>query len=72
MMYLRDKIEWSTFFDQLTRIATSMDELKRDEIKLTPLAQKWRERNNDITIMCISVIQLPCHQVENFFDLLNK
>ena len=61
VMYLRDKIQWSTFFDQLTRIATLMDELNRDEDKLTPLAQRWRERNNDIIVMCISTIQMPCH-----------
>jgi len=72
VIYLRDKIQWSTFFDQLIRTIALMDELNRDEVILTPLAQKWRERNNDITLMCISVIQLPCHQVEKFFDLLNK
>ena len=71
-MYLRDKIQWSTFFDQLIRITTLMDELNRDKDKLTPLAQKWRERNNDITTMCISVVQMPYHQVEKIFDFLNK
>lgn len=49
-----------------------MDELNRDEVKLTPLAQKWRERNNDIRFMCISSIQMPCHHIEKIFDLLNK
>ena len=49
-----------------------MDELNRDKDKLTLLAQKWRERNNDITIICISTVQMPYHQVEKIFDLLNK
>ena len=71
-MYLMDRIEWPSFFDQLARIAQIRDELKRDEVKLRPLVQKWTERNNDITSMCISVIELPYHQIENFFDLLTK
>ena len=29
-------------------------------------------RNSDITLMCISVINLTCHQLEKVFDLLNK
>ena len=45
---------------------------KKDEDNLKPIVQKWGERNNDITIMCIFVIQLPCHQIENIFDFLNK
>ena len=40
MIHLRDKIQWSTFFDQLVRIVALMDELNRDGVKLTPLAQK--------------------------------
>ena len=32
----------------------------------------WTERNNDITAMCISIIQLLCHQIEKIFNLLNK
>ena len=31
--------------------------------------QKWSERSNDITVMCISFIQLPCHQIEKIFDI---
>lgn len=71
-MYLIDRIEWSTFYDQLARVAAIQDEIKGDEDKLIPLVQKWTERNNDVTAMCIFVIQLPCHQIENIFDLLNK
>ena len=70
-MYLMDRLEWPTFFDQLARIIAIRDELKRDEVKCRPLVQKWIERNNDITAMCIFVIQLPCHQIEKIFDLLS-
>lgn len=72
VIYLRDKIQWSTFYDQLTRIITFLDELNKEKDRLTSLAQKWRERNNDITIICISTIQMPYHQVQKIFDLLNK
>ena len=72
MMYFIDRIEWTTFFDLLERIATIRDELKGNKDRLKPLVQKWTERNNDITIMYISVIQPPCHQIEKIFDLLNK
>lgn len=71
-MYLRDKIGWSAFYDQLIRNMTLMDELNNDKARLTLLAQKWKERNNDITLMCISIIKMPYHQIEFFFDLLNK
>ena len=37
VIYLTDKIEWSAFFDQLTRLIALMEELNRDEVKLTPL-----------------------------------
>lgn len=37
VIYLKDKIEWPNFFDQLARIATILDELKRDEIRLRTL-----------------------------------
>ena len=66
-MYLIDRIEWPSFFVQLARIAEI-----RDEVKFRPLVQKWIKRNNDITVVCISIIQLPCHQIEKIFDLLTK
>ena len=72
ILYLVDKIEWPTFYDQLARIIDIWDEIKRDEDNLRPIVQKWSERNNDITIMCISVIQLPCHQIEKIFDILSN
>ncbi len=70
--YLRDKIQWSTFYDQLTRIVTLMDELNKEKDGLDSLAQKWRQRNNDVTIICMSTVQMPYHQVERIFDLLNQ
>ena len=72
IMYLVDRIEWQAFYDQLARIVAIWDEIKGDEDKLKPIVQKWSERNNGITTMCISVIQLPCHQIENIFHFLNK
>ena len=71
-MYLVDRIEWPSFFDILVEIAAISDELKRNEAIFKPLVQKWIEKNNDITIMCISVIQLSCHQIEKTFELLSK
>lgn len=71
-MYLVDRIEWKEFYDQLTRIVTIWDEIKGDEDNLKPIVQKQNERNNDITSMCISVIQLPCHQIEKIFYFLNR
>ena len=60
-MYMVDRVEWSSFFDLLAGITTARDELKRKEAIFKPLVQKWTERNSDITLMCISVIQLTCH-----------
>ena len=37
IMYLIDRIEWPTFFDQLARIAEIRDELNRDEDRLKPV-----------------------------------
>lgn len=71
-MYLVDRIEWPSFFDLLEGIAAIRDELNRGEVKFISLVQKWTERNNNITTMCIFVIQLSCHQIEKIFDLLNK
>ena len=71
-MYMVDRIEWPSFFNLLEKITAIRDQLKRNEDKFIPLMQKWTERNKDITDMCISVIQLTCHQIEKIFDLLNK
>lgn len=70
--YLIDKIEWPTFFDQLARISAIKDELKINESIFKPIVQKWTERNEDITAMCISIIQQIYHHIEEIFDLLNK
>ena len=71
-MYLVDRIEWPSFYDLLARIVVIRDELKRNEAIFRPLVQKWKERNSDITIMCISIIQLSRRQFENTFELLSK
>lgn len=71
-MYLVDRIEGPSFFDLLSEIASIKDELKRDEVVFRHLVQRWTKRNEDITAMCISIIQLPCHQIEKIFHLLNK
>ena len=44
ILYLVDKIEWPTFYDQLARIIDIWDEIKRDEDNLRPIVQKWSER----------------------------
>lgn len=36
-MYLVDRIEWPTFFDQLARIAEIRDELKWNEAIFIPI-----------------------------------
>ena len=61
VMYLVEKIEWPSFFDLLVGVAAIRDELKRNEAIFKPLVQKQIERNSDITIMCIFIIQLSCH-----------
>ena len=72
IMYLIDRIEWPTFFDQLLKISTIRDELKQNKAIFRPIVQKWTERSVDITAMCISIIHLKYHQIEGIFDLLNK
>ena len=37
VMYLVDRIEWPTFYDQLARIVPIWDEIKGDEDKLRPI-----------------------------------
>ena len=71
-MYLIDKIEWPTFFDQLSEISAIRDELRHNEATFRPIVQKWTERSSDITAMCISIIHLTYDQIEGIFDLLNK
>ena len=56
----------------LAEIAAIRDELKRKEAIFKPHVHKWIERNSDITMMCISIIQLYCHQIEKNFELLSK
>lgn len=72
IMYLIDRIEGPTFYDQLARIVALRDETKRDEGKLKSITQKWNDRNDDIINMYVSVIQLSCHQMDKIFDLLDK
>ena len=36
-MYLIDKIEWPTFFDQLSEISAIRDELKHNEATFRPI-----------------------------------
>ena len=67
-----DRVEWSSFYDLLAGLIATRDELKRKEVVFKPLVQKWMERNSDITLMCISIIDLTCHQIEKVFDLLSK
>ena len=72
IMYLIDRIEWPTFYDQLSEISAIRDELRHNEATFRPIVQKWIERSSDITAMCISIIHLAYHQIEGIFDLLNK
>ena len=55
IMYMVDRVEWSSFYDFLVGIVAARDELKRKEVAFKPLVQKWMERNSDITLMCISI-----------------
>lgn len=43
------------------------EEIKRDEDTLKSIVQKWKERDDDITDMCISVINISYDQIVNFF-----
>lgn len=72
VMFLVDRIEQPKFYDQLGIIVATWDEINGDEDKLRSNLQKWSDRNNDITIMCIYVFQLPRHQIEKIFELLNR
>ena len=48
------------------------DEIKGIEDILKPIIKKWNEREKYITLMCISVIQFSCEQIEKTFDLTDN
>ena len=56
IMYMVDRIESPSFFDWLVGIGVIRDELNRKEAIFKPFVHKWIEWNNDITMMCISII----------------
>ena len=64
IMYLVDTIGWLAFYEQLSKLMDIWNELKNNEATLKPIVKKWNSRDNDVTILCCSVISLSCEQIE--------
>lgn len=47
------------------------NEIKGGEDALKPIMNKWGRRDNDVTLLCVSVISMSCEQIEKAFDMTN-
>lgn len=55
VMFFAYRIVCPKLYDQLARIFALRDEMKIDEGKLKSIIQKWKDRNDDIANMYISI-----------------
>jgi hypothetical protein len=72
ILYLVDKIDWPTFYEQLVKILEMWNEIRSVEDNMKPIVPKWSGRDKDITLICISLISLSCEQIEKTFDITSN
>ena len=57
-MYLVNKIDWPTFYEKLTKVVNTREELKENDDSLKKIVNKWSRRNKNVTLLCFSVTSL--------------
>ena len=68
-MYLIDRVEWPTFYLELSKFAHVFKRLIDDELEISAILNRWEKEEDEMSILCIEVIGM--HEVsgiEKVFD----
>jgi len=67
IIYLIDKIDWPTLYEQLEKVINTWEELKACDDALKLVVNKLSKRNENVTLLCFFVISLSCEHIEKAY-----
>ena len=68
-MYLIARVEWPTFYLELSKFVDVLKRLKHDESTINAILSRLTKREQEMSILCIEVVGLPkVSRIEKFFD----
>ena len=69
IMYLIDRVEWPTFYTELSKFVDLLENFKNNEALVRKILDRWIKREQEPSILCIEVIGLPVvSKIEDFFN----
>ena len=67
IMYMIDKVEWPTFYIELSKFSDLLEKIKNNEATVRTILDRWIRREQELRILCIEVIGLPVvSKIEDF------
>ena len=71
VMYLIDRVEWPTFYIEISKFANILKKLKDKESAVRAILDRWIGREQELIILCIEVVGLPMvSRIKEVSDLL--
>ena len=59
VIYLVDRVEWPTFYLELSKFANVFKKLRDNEMTVSEILDRWTKREYELSIMCTEVVGLP-------------
>ena len=69
VMYLIDRVDWLTFYTEISKFADILKKLRDDESTIRTILDRWIRREQDLNILCTEVVGFPVvSRIEEVFD----
>ena len=59
IMYLIDRVEWSTFYIELSKFVEIIKNLKENEAIVRTILARWIQWEQELSILCTKLVGLP-------------
>ena len=71
LMYLIDRVEWPTFYIELSKFVDLLQNLRNNEVTIIVILDRWIKREQELSILSTKVVGLPNVSKIEFFLIMS-